>query len=135
MFQQSPVSASDQGRCNAGWSRRIQSVTRQHPPTSGSTMRLRLITFGMVGMLLAGPVLAQDATPSPSPRFTVRVRPKIHMEHRHSLNNQVRLQIRGARTELRMRNRMHIRMRPFKMRDFHLRVRPKVRFRAGTAEI
>ena len=95
----------------------------------------RFIALGLVGLLLATPALAQDATPSPHPRYTVRVRPRIHLEHMRSMAGQVRLRLKHARPELRIRNHMHFRMRPFKMRDFRFQVRPKIRFGDGTAEI
>jgi len=95
----------------------------------------RFIALGLVGLLLATPALAQVATPSPYPRYTVRVRPKIHLEHMRSMAGQMRLRLKQARPELRIRNHMHLRMRPFKMRDFRFQLRPKIRFGGGTADI
>jgi hypothetical protein len=48
---------------------------------------------------------------------------------------EVRLRMKQGMPELRMRNHIRFRMRPFKMRDFHFQVRPRLRLKAGTAEI
>lgn len=95
----------------------------------------RFIALGLVGLLLATPALAQNASPSPHPRYTVRVRPKIHLEHMRSMAGQMRFRLKQARPELRIRNHMHLRLRQFKMRDFRFQVRPKIRLGTGTADI
>lgn len=98
-------------------------------------MPRRFITLGLLGLLVAAPVLAQDPSPTPSHRYTVRVRPRIHLEHRRPMAREVRLRMKQGMPELRMRNHIRFRMRPFKMRDFHFQVRPRLRLKAGTAEI
>lgn len=98
-------------------------------------MPSRFIALGLVGMLLATPALAQDLSPASSHRYTVRVRPRIHLEHMRPMVGQIRLRMKHAIPEMRLHNRIHFRMRPFKMRDFRFQVRPRLRLDAGTAEI
>lgn len=98
-------------------------------------MPSRCIALGLVGLLLATPAMAQDPSPTPSHRYSVRVRPRIHMEHMRPLAGQMRFRMKHAMPEVRMRNHIRLRMQPFKMRDFRFQVRPRVRLDAGTAEI
>ena len=81
------------------------------------------------------PALAQDTSPPSSHRYTVRVRPRIHLEHMRPMAGQTRLRMKHAMPEVRMRHQVRLRMRPFKTRDFHFQVRPRIRLDAGTAEI
>ena len=98
-------------------------------------MPSRFFAFALVGMLIATPAMAQDPSPTPSHRYTVRVRPKIHLQHIRPLAGEMRFRMKHARPELRMRNQIRLRMRPFHMRDFRFRMRPRLRLQAGTAEI
>jgi hypothetical protein len=90
----------------------------------------RVIALGLLGVLLATPVLAQEESPSRRPLIERHhLVPKIRMEHRLHLS-QLRMKHRMA-----LRQRLRVERQFLKVRNLQLRMRPKLRLRSGSAEI